>query len=271
MSCGQDRSICLWNPFRDDMKDGFLIKRYKGPHSNAVNDVSISSDNQSFVSCGEERDIFLWDVSNARLLRRYYGHSQRVNCVCLNNEGSVFASGSYDTTVKLWDTRSRNSQCIQTMNDATDSVTSVCMDDTCIISGSVDGCIRTYDIRAGQLTTEKLPIPVCSVALSRDNQCIVASTTSSTLVLFERKSGTLLNEYKGHVCEEFQIESVFNNTDEYLITGSENGNIVIYNLISTKAVNTLSFHTRPVCTVRQHPDQSLLIAGSYDGVVSVWE
>lgn len=101
------------------------------------------------------------------------------------------------------------------MNDATDSVTSVCMDDTCIISGyvlyscssfhrSVDGCIRTYDIRAGQLTTEKLPsfitpfplrvVPVCSVALSRDNQCIVASTTSSTLVLFERKSGTLLNE-----------------------------------------------------------------------------
>ena len=68
-----------------------------------------------------------------------------MNCVCLNNEGSVFASGSYDTTVKLWDTRyglllclprsSRNSQCIQTMNDATDSVTSVCMDDTCIITG----------------------------------------------------------------------------------------------------------------------------------------
>ena len=119
-------------------------------------------------------------------------------------------------------------------------------------NSSVDGCVRTYDIRAGQLTTEKLPsdcppsgsrvVPVCSIALSRDSQCIVASTTSSTLVLFERKSGTLLNEwqsnrqvrnrYKGHVCEEFQIESIFNNTDEYLITGSENGNIMIYNLIS---------------------------------------
>ena len=69
---------------------------------------------------------------------------------------------------------------------------------------SVDGCIRTYDIRAGQLMTEKLPgplpalpsrvVPVCSISLSRDNQCVVASTTSSTLVLLERKSGTLLNE-----------------------------------------------------------------------------
>lgn len=41
MSCSQDRSLCLWNPQRDDMKDGFLIKRYKGPHSNTVNDVSM--------------------------------------------------------------------------------------------------------------------------------------------------------------------------------------------------------------------------------------
>ena len=41
MSCGQDRSLCLWNPERDDMKDGFLIKRYKGPHSYCVNDVSM--------------------------------------------------------------------------------------------------------------------------------------------------------------------------------------------------------------------------------------
>ena len=41
MSCSQDRSLCLWNPQRDNMKDGFLIKRYKGPHSNAVNDVSM--------------------------------------------------------------------------------------------------------------------------------------------------------------------------------------------------------------------------------------
>lgn len=43
MTCGQDRSICLWNPDRDDMKDGFLIKRYKGPHSYVVNDICMYS------------------------------------------------------------------------------------------------------------------------------------------------------------------------------------------------------------------------------------
>ena len=35
-----------------------------------------SPDNQAFVSGGEERDVFLWDVTNAKILRRFYGHSQ---------------------------------------------------------------------------------------------------------------------------------------------------------------------------------------------------
>lgn len=37
-------------------------------------------------------------------------------------------------------------------------------------------------------------VPICSVSLSKDNQCIVASTTSSSVLCFERASGLLLNE-----------------------------------------------------------------------------
>lgn len=62
---------------------------------------------------------------------------------------------------------SRNGQCIQTLSDGQDSISSVCMDDTCIITGyvlmihfeyirSVDGSIRTYDIRAGQLHQDNI-------------------------------------------------------------------------------------------------------------------
>lgn len=93
---------------------------------------------------------------------------QRVNSVCFNKEGTVFASGSYDTTVKLWDVRThdRGGQCIQTLPEAKDSIVSVILDETSIISGffnfhnlicrSVDGSIRSYDIRAGMMSQEQL-------------------------------------------------------------------------------------------------------------------
>ena len=98
---------------------------------------------------------------------------QRVNSVCFNNEGTVFASGSYDTTVKLWDVRThdRGGQCIQTLPEAKDSIVSVILDETSIISGfflftslscrSVDGSIRSYDIRAGMMNQEQLNGMVC--------------------------------------------------------------------------------------------------------------
>lgn len=43
---------------------------------------------------------------------------------------------------------------------------------------------------------------------------------------------TMITRYKGHVCEELKIESIFNNTNEYIISGSENGYINIYDLVS---------------------------------------
>lgn len=105
------------------------------------------------------------------VIHRYlivYSIIQRVNSVCFNKEGTVFASGSYDTTVKLWDVRShdRGGQCIQTLPEAKDSIISVILDETSIISGfslvlalsyrSVDGSIRSYDIRAGMMNQEQL-------------------------------------------------------------------------------------------------------------------
>lgn len=42
MSCGQDKCIKLWNPFREtEDGKGFLIKNYQGPHGYGVYDVAM--------------------------------------------------------------------------------------------------------------------------------------------------------------------------------------------------------------------------------------
>lgn len=97
----------------------------------------------------------MWDVTNARVMRKFYGHSQvetldrpdgleselrvsepggkRVRVGELRHDGQAVG---YAVPLRVWIHRSaRNSQCVQTMNDATDSITSVCIDDTSIVSG----------------------------------------------------------------------------------------------------------------------------------------
>jgi mitogen-activated protein kinase organizer 1 len=50
--------------------------------------------------------------------------------------------------------RSQNRTPIQVLEDAKDSITSIQIKNFEIMTGSVDGKLRTYDLRAGQLSTD---------------------------------------------------------------------------------------------------------------------
>lgn len=65
------------------------------------------------ASCGADKSVVLWDVSDGRVKRRLRQHAAAVNCVEYNEDSSVIVSGSNDNTVCCWDTRSRNNSPIQ--------------------------------------------------------------------------------------------------------------------------------------------------------------
>lgn len=59
-------------------------------------DVAVLGDNSQFVSCGEDKAAFLWDVSTGAVVRRMQGHEQRINSCCFSTEGNVLFTASYD-------------------------------------------------------------------------------------------------------------------------------------------------------------------------------
>lgn len=66
MSCSDDKTVSLWNPFKADPTQGgaaMLIKSYAGVHGYGVLDLCISADNSRFASAGGDRAAFLWDVT----------------------------------------------------------------------------------------------------------------------------------------------------------------------------------------------------------------
>ena len=75
LTCGSDRKLKLWNPYR-----GVTLKTYGG-HGDEVMDSSASCDSSQIVSCGLDKSVILWDVATGTPVRRLRGHAGPVNTV----------------------------------------------------------------------------------------------------------------------------------------------------------------------------------------------
>jgi WD domain, G-beta repeat len=182
LTAGSDRSIRLWNPSRLD--PAFPPPRQQQLYSGDISDsddipipllpralpiqvyddginyiptaMAITEDTtRLFVAC--DKTAVLLDSVTTKVLRQFHGHVAVINDVAMLSTAAatidVLATASYDATVCLWDGRSNSHRPIQTLKEAKDSVTCVDMSQqqAVVRTASVDGCVRTYDVRKGIL------------------------------------------------------------------------------------------------------------------------
>lgn len=226
-----DRLIRLYNPFppsnpQDPIQPSQLIQTYAG-HGYEVLSLSISATNAHFLSSGSDRNVFLWDVSTAKTLRRFggnQGHTARVNSVEYGAEENVVVSGSFDTSVRIWDVKSNNMKPIQVLEEARDSVSCLAVWGHEIIAGSVDGRVRSYDIRMGRCVVDVIGKPVTSLQIMKDGNAVLVGSLDGTVRLMDRKDGCCLRTYKGHTNTEYRIRSGFGRQERWVLCGSETAN-----------------------------------------------
>jgi len=264
LSASQDKSLRLWNPH-----SGVHVKTYKGPHNSEVCDVAIAEDNSKFVSCGGDKQFFLWDVTTAQVIRKFVGHDRKVNAVCYGPNEEVVLSASHDKTVRIWDLKTRSRAPIQVLSDATDSMLCVLVAGDEIITGSVDGGLRRYDVRKGQCIIDQLLQPIGSISLSNDRQCILVSTLDDSIRLLERETGNQLALYKGHTNKRFKVQSSLDPTDSYVVSGSEDNRVFFWDLVEGSILGSFKEHDGPVlCTAFC---ESTMVTAATDGMIKVWK
>ncbi|KAK8041397.1 beta-transducin [Apiospora phragmitis] len=244
-----DRTIRLYNPASTnnssstsyitgpksapaEVPQGRLIQTYAA-HGYEVLSLRVSHDNARFVSGGGDRSVFLWDVATAQTLRRFGGnaasHSARINSVCFGgDDSSLIISGSLDATVRIWDTRNQSShKPVQILAEAKDAVTSVLVPSGGpeIVAGSVDGRVRSYDVRMGRCVTDVVSPAhgVTSLSATRDGQALLVGSLDSKVRLMDRDSGGCLQTYADPALRnaELRVQSILGGKEQYVLAGDE--------------------------------------------------
>lgn len=110
-----------------------------------------------------------------------------------------------------------------------------------------------------------------SIHQSRDGQTLLVSTLDSAIRLLDNANGGLLQEYKGHLNQAYRVASVFDESEEFVISGSEDGKVYMWNHVSGERVQQLSAHDGKVISgLAVHPKGFQMITCGGDGEIVLW-
>jgi len=249
-----------------------------------------------------QKTLVLSDLITQQCLRRFQGHHVgTINQISVGGKlgggsADVYLTASYDGTVALWDGRSSDFKPLQVLKEAKDSVTDVQVSQSAsssttthnhrntttkattetsevyIRTASIDGILRTYDLRRGILHSDDCGSPITSFALTKDGQCVVVSCLDGTIRLLQVDSGELLNTYSSHKAGNYNLQVGILANDSTIVSASEDGICVLNDLVQAHKVQALEVSPGiPVCTVATHPTiSSVVITASYDATTTVW-
>lgn len=137
-------------------------------------------------------------------------------------------------------------------------------------------CRRVWDTATGQCLRTLVHednAPVTTVRFSPNGRYILAFTLDSCIRLWDYVSGTCKKTYQGHVNKKYSLGGAFGvgGTDGFIVCGSEDGNIVFWDVRTKDVVQTVCGHEGVVCWVDTCPGASgTVVSGGLDGTVRIW-
>lgn len=196
----------------------------------------------------------------------------RVQAVRFNEEATIIFSASIDGTVKIWDVKSREFDPIQVLDDAKDSVTSLSLGNNELLTTSLDQRVRIYDIRFGKMYEDFIGHNLTYGNLSHDQQCFLLGTLSSQLMLFDKSNGKLLQTFLDYTNNTYMIENALSNDDQFIYSGSEDGRLICWNLLTATQVCAVEHepeNRKSVNTLSHHPKQEKILTAQ-EGTIYLW-
>jgi len=298
---GHDRSVQLWNPFRYDpaassqpspsvmVPPAMPIQTYTSGYTHPITSVTAaeSRTGSQVLVAASQKTLVISDLITQQLKRRFQGHHLgTINAVTAAKHAEAYLSASYDGTVAIWDGRSSDYKPIQVLKDAKDSVTGVHVVQTQegddrgtssatakIRTASIDGVVRTYDLRKGLVEADDCGSPITGMAPTKDGECLAVSCLDGTIRLVQVDSGELLNTYSGHKAGNYALDVGILANDATILSASEDGTCILSDLVQAHRVQALEVSStgRPTCSIATHPKiSSVVITANYDETTTVW-
>ncbi|GBG79256.1 hypothetical protein CBR_g29307 [Chara braunii] len=222
--------------------------------------------------------LHIYDLTAHKATLSVNAHSDDVNSVTFADESSkVLFSGGDDGLCKVWDRRclSSKSRPQGVLVGHTEGLTFVNSkgDGRYLISNSKDQTLKLWDIRKMVPYDNYRRLPAARLPQFRWDYRWVEYPGKNKEISHPHDCSIMT--YRGHTVLRTLIRCYFSpmflTGQRYIYTGSQDGAIYVYDVITGKVAKTLRGHTAEVRDCSWHPTQPLLASVSWDGTLLRWD
>lgn len=254
----------------------FMLKMKLTGHSKNVSVVSFSPNGKYLATGSYDNLINIYSIDSLKRINLVHTIKENlagISTLYWSKDGNLLASGSKDFSVKVYDVK-QNFLVVFQVNDHKDAVTKVMMDNKAkfLYSSSNDGTLRIYDLVEPKNNAKPKFIKYSSSILSfvpaPDLKSYYLGSKTGDIAKVDFK-GTTLQTLSGH---KGQVNCMVLTPDmKYLVSGSNDKTIIIWNLATGKAERTLTGHGWNVTSLEVSSDGAYIVSTSNDGETIVWD
>ncbi len=250
-----------------DLRSGEVEILLRG-HKDAVNSLAILPDGR-IVSGSSDKSVRVWDIEGESeaviTLRKHQGIVYSVAVLPGRDGGVRLVSGSGDKTVRVWDLQTQSQLEVLGHEACVWSV--ACLPDGRIVSGAADSTVRIWDLNTWHVLTfsEHEDVNVNSVSVLPDGK-VVSAADDNTVRVWDvaEQTSVVLRGHKG------DVRSVAVLPDGKIVSGSHDSTLKVWDPTSgTAGEETLRGHAGHVMSVAALPDGRILSGGGR--TVKVWD
>jgi WD40 repeat-containing protein SMU1 len=178
-----------------------------------------------------------------------FGEKSHPECAVFSPDGQFCVSGSVDGFVEVWDYQTamlRKDLPYQEegsfmMHDKAVIACAFSKDSELLATGSQEGEVKVWRVATGQCAKRYQRAHgegVTWIAWSKDSSQILTASFDKTARAHGLKSGKTLKEYRGHT--SYVNSAVYSRDNHKVITGSSDGNVIVFDSRTTEVLNTIA-------------------------------
>ncbi|KAM3527224.1 hypothetical protein NHJ13051_003036 [Beauveria bassiana] len=266
-ACGSSEAVVIWET------TAFSTICVLADHEAGVGNISWSPDDTMLVTCSQDNFARLWDARSGALIKKLFSFDKPVTGCLWAADSKSFVLGGLSRAHGLC-TFSVNGDEIQEWGrDHRVQDLALSPDGRWLVALDDRYTFHVYNAKTREfLYSHELKTRPTSVCISEDSKHMLLNKHDGEAQLIEIETKAYKQKFLGHTGGDFLIRSAFGGANEgFVVSGSEDGNILIWHKNTGAAVERLKGHDPRCNAVAWNPaDPCMLASAGDDCRVKIW-